>query len=115
MTLDETKRILQRISIAYPYYFNNKTYDEKVSILKNWNSVLNNLSFDEVNSRLDKHILNSKYAPSISELTSNTTSGSKFNNYNQSTTFSDQDMKILQHNIKKFGKYLTSDTEPHIE
>lgn len=100
MTIEETKKILQQISINYNYVFANKTLEQKKEILKNWHNELNNYDFTDIQLKLNDYIKTNKYAPKISDLVKQKNK-SCFDNYT-SYELTDLDKKIMEENYKKF-------------
>lgn len=102
MTIEETKKILQRISNVYSYAFANKTKEEKYQILNEWQKAFESTDYLVVANRLEKHIANSKYTPTIAEL-KNTQNG--FHNFNENKSCFDEIENIKRY-MKKYEKYM---------
>lgn len=105
MTKQETIEILKTISDNYNT-FSNYTKEEKLQLIDNWYKSFQNFSYNSICNRLQEHIKNSKYVPTIADLTSANKQVKKFNNYNDSNEFSEFDKQVIDNMIKKYGKYM---------
>lgn len=76
MTREEFKVIVKAMMAAYPQNCPVKTQD----VFELWYSMLKDLTYKAVSTRLKNHIKTCKYAPSISELRG--MSGEKINSFN---------------------------------
>ena len=97
MTREEFKVIVKAMMAAYPQNCPVKTQD----VFELWYSMLKDLTYGMVSTRLKKHIKTCKYAPSISELRG--MSGEKINSFNNFHR-RQYDMEQLERSLLESGQ-----------
>ena len=97
VTREEFKVIVKAMMAAYPQNCPVKTQD----VFELWYSMLKDLTYGMVSTRLKKHIKTCKYAPSISELRG--MSGEKINSFNNFHR-RQYDMEQLERSLLESGQ-----------
>ena len=70
MTREETKKIVQVLSIAFPTFLRDKSNSEKSEVIDLWAYMFIDYGYMEVNAALKTFIATSKYPPTIAEVLS---------------------------------------------